>query len=309
MKTKKKLTTSIGHVERRPPSDLFLPTPHVAGTVWHHTTRGGFEGILTSDTVWATDLAHMNDPREIVHGVGVLNEAWQLFAADEKVGPSTRAYVDDLISAEKLRSYFGHLHVFSTTIKEDDLYQWQAYSKADGFSIGIDSQKPLIANLMASQFLRNSTGIGVGWFRVVYKDEQQKLASRLFLQNIVPAVMRASSSGTLLPTDREILRWHVLSFVASLKDSAWAAEREVRNFVVFANARPLYRDNAVGKVPYIRLSGNDDSRPGHHFGKLPIIAVRHGYSATEADIAWARELLDTRGYGSIPLLRSAVPLR
>lgn len=251
----------------------------------------------------------MNDPREIVHGVGVLNKAWQLFAADEKVAPPTRAYVDELISAENLRSYFGHLHVFSTTIKEDDLYQWQAYSKADGFSIGIDSQMPLIANLVPSQFLRNSTGVGLGWVRIVYKEEQQKLASRLFLQNLVPAVVRATSENPLLPEIREYLRWQVISFVASLKDSAWAAEREVRNFVVFANSRPLYRDTAAGKVPYIRLSGIDTSRPGHHFGKLPIVAVRHGYSATESGIAWARELLDTSGYENIPIIRSTVPLR
>lgn len=161
-------------------------------------------------------------------------------------------------------------------------------------------------HLALTTISRSERGIRI---RIVYKEEQQKLASCLFLQNLVPAVLRAASEHPLLPEIREYLRWQVISFVASLKDSAWAAEREVRNFVVFANSRPLYRDTAAGKVPYIRLSGIDTSRPGHHFGKLPIVAVRHGYSATEADIAWARELLETSGYEHMPMIRSTVPLR
>lgn len=280
--------------------------------MWHHTSRAGFEGILTSASVWATDLAHMNDPQEIVHGLAVLSEAWQQFAEEENLPHATRSCMDDLILVEKLRSYFGHLHVFSTTIKDDDLYQWQAYSKADGFSVGLDVQQPLIANLKQNQLVYNSMVIGVGWFKVVYEPKLQNLVARLFIQDLVASITRAQALAPTQPLHNHDLIYfkiQVLAFVASLKDQAWATEREVRNFILFSNAKPLFRESAAGHVPYIQLSGIDTSRPGHHFDRLPIVTVRHGYSATAEDVAWARTLLDTHGYSHVQLLRSSVPLR
>jgi hypothetical protein len=97
---------------------------------------------MESSSVWATGLAHMKDPLEIVHGVEVLNSVWNEFGNQEKLVSPFREFIADLMDAQRLLSYYSHLHVFSTMAKDDDLYQWQVYSRPVGFAIGLDVNKP-----------------------------------------------------------------------------------------------------------------------------------------------------------------------
>src|SRR5262249_23392302 len=52
----------------------------IAVPLYHYTDGRGLRGIIESETIWFTDYRHLNDPSELIHGIGMAHDVMQLAA-------------------------------------------------------------------------------------------------------------------------------------------------------------------------------------------------------------------------------------
>lgn len=278
-----------------------LPIGISSGDVWHYTGAAGLDGILGSHSLWASSFDKMNDPGEIEYGLAVLAEAWASMSA--LLPRPVVEYINHLINPKSLSSVFDQVFLLSACRGGDNLTQWRSYAGTNGVSLGLDAGAPLHSDPRG--FDVSSPNIwGISWIKVIYRKSVQMARSKLFLQEIA-----ASFDDPVLrdhPDRLEAQQLQTILHVASFKYPAYEDERELRSAVIIGGARTLTRQTARGLVPYvpfIRLG------PDSELVTLPLTSVRCGPTATAADVAMYRQIMDDAGYGEVPLLRSTIPFR
>lgn len=111
--------------------------------LWHYTSIQGFQGIVSSGSIYATDVRFLNDAEEFVHCRKVAEE---LVAAMPEVGKfnfplreNLNWLVTEIFKSEFLDPNNAQVFVASFSDSEDDLSQWRAYSHGtQGVSIAFD---------------------------------------------------------------------------------------------------------------------------------------------------------------------------
>jgi hypothetical protein len=159
-------------------ADFLLKHPEM----YHYTTRAGFEGLMTTRTIWATHYRRLNDSTELEHFraafAGALAPkfdaviqqrnltAEQLKLYADSGGPEKLAsdFVTSLYAATfEQKQAYGPVDAFvasSCTHAADQPYeqkngllsQWRGYSGGDGYCLVFDSST--LANLLADEFDR-----------------------------------------------------------------------------------------------------------------------------------------------------------
>lgn len=141
--------------------------------LYHYTNDVGLRGILESGKLWLTDVFHMNDPSELLHGFGVF-----LDVLKEEVKERSD-FVDLPARMKPFRDRLdesAEYYSFSFSTEKDDLGQWRAYADDGcGFALGF-AARDIESYFIES--LRNSEGSGgysrVYWaaFPLTYDDEK-----------------------------------------------------------------------------------------------------------------------------------------
>jgi hypothetical protein len=119
---------------------LARPIPEV---LWHYTTFAGFQGILHSKTIWATEYRFLNDSEEFSHARTL---AEKLVEAQPESTQLLFPARDTLRSAVQMAFRTGLLHeerfslmVASFSEVGDQLSQWRGYAgNSTGVSLGLD---------------------------------------------------------------------------------------------------------------------------------------------------------------------------
>jgi Protein of unknown function (DUF2971) len=167
-------------------SDLvenFFNTP-IPESVWHYTTLHGFEGILSSDTVWATEAPYTTDTSEFVHARAVAADFLErMNAYDEATAYAKKAGIDMLalvfdqgVCSQSKTEIF----VASFSSAEDLMSQWMGYADGGrGVSIAFD--------LRAIRPPQGSDSL-VTFAPCVYAPEWKKELLELALRRIVDAI-------------------------------------------------------------------------------------------------------------------------
>src|SRR5438552_2562268 len=110
--------------------DDFLSTP-IPPEVWHYTNLVGFEGILSSGHVWATEAHHTTDKTEFVHTRDVAAhwlERWQpkddsmVWARQTAQDTLFRAFEEGVLAPSR-----AEIFVASFCGTEDLKSQWMEY--------------------------------------------------------------------------------------------------------------------------------------------------------------------------------------
>ena len=111
--------------------------------LWHYTSVRGFEGIVTSKEIYATDLRFLNDREEFVHARMIANELIEEMPERSSNGfrsrENLRKSVKIAFDTGPLQS--GRLQVFvaSFSAAADKLSQWRGYSHGSaGVSVAFD---------------------------------------------------------------------------------------------------------------------------------------------------------------------------
>jgi len=109
--------------------------------VYHYTNAAGLLGIVRGKCLWASDVWYMNDAREALYGLDVIERA--LEGLDLPSGPAAeiRGRALTLLRAIRDDGDFSRSYIACLSADGDDLSQWRAYGRPRGFSIGFDTAK------------------------------------------------------------------------------------------------------------------------------------------------------------------------
>jgi hypothetical protein len=110
----------------------------VTAPLYHYTDLQAFEGILEKQEFWFTDAFHLNDTRELAHGVEVAVNTLRSHPLAAS-GPVTKFFCDEMarVLSSHLSDLFSFLVVSFTPLR-DDLNQWRAYGdRGRGVAIGL----------------------------------------------------------------------------------------------------------------------------------------------------------------------------
>ncbi len=131
-------------------------------TLWHYTDRSGFDGIRSSQVLWAGETQYLNDRHEEIESKQVLDAV-----LDERIKATTDTF--ELAMLEHFIKYMADPHnenryVVSFSECEDDLSQWRAYGGASGYCLGF--------SLEAIYQVAKDHGMGIA--RCIYDEEEKK---------------------------------------------------------------------------------------------------------------------------------------
>jgi hypothetical protein len=279
-------------------------------SLYHYTTAGGFEGIVSSASLWATDISFLNDARELHYGFDLMRKTIQELRSASDASVIEQFSLDSFSNSTSFRAFV------SCFCEDGDLLsQWRGYSGAGGYAIGFDGHA--LQNNLESQPRR------LGWLhRVVYDEANAERMAKVWAKLMVQGwdELRDKLLGSNLTEDdagRYMYEFHGRHMTASakaclvLKDPSFSEEKEWRIILVVQPAAVsahgvsvLFRQGAIGLVPYISV----DLRASN--GLLPIkrVVIGPGADSDRRALA-ARMLLETAGYSSVEVIESKVPYR
>lgn len=271
---------------------------HPETIIWHYTNEQGLLGILQSASLFATQVAFLNDRRETKYAQNLFLEAIKLIQTERASDPEAVAFLDLVQAAIKddpdnPTQGTSKFFVTSFSGEEDSIDQWNQYSKWHGYAIGF----------IARGFFRepNST-----LYRVVYDHEKQlsavkKIAAAtldFFREGLIPE--RATNPG--LWGHEFFTAWDewIYKFAPLAKEPKWSTENE---FWLVHELKPseisrvrfLQRDKVLAR--YLQL--DTPSWKGSRQPLLPISRIVVGPNNEDAFNAQSvRLLLQQMGYGT-----------
>jgi hypothetical protein len=288
-------------------------TEKIGEEVFHYTDLEALIGIVTKQTLWATDAQFLNDSQELRHAQVACCcylEQRRSACSQSSESKSVARLLEATLSLMRSNIPQTYPYVVSFSENGDDLAQWRGYGRfGQGVGIGFQftyGNWPIV----------DAIGIDVisTLYKCLYTEKEQV---RLF-KAIIDALLKIlAKRQVLVSTAHETTsvatksvgdwaRWLLIAFTNAfpyMKSPAFETEQEVR-LVLPPDKIGWNRKFGVSNgvvVPYVEV---------HEDGvRLPISRVVIGPSAKQELIgAGVRRLLDTHGY-DVPVESSSVPFR
>ena len=274
--------------------------------LYHYTDFGGLDGILKSQSLWATHLAYLSDATELVHGRSLVRDELERFAAELKGEPGV-SFLSRCKQALAIDSSFYHYFAVCFCTEGDLLSQWKGYSdRGGGFAIGVHGTQLSVATVDDPSLMLR---------RVLYDESAQRGHIRTTLKltvDCLPALLVGQTEEKVFPIVLHFLDDHLAEFYYSFKSSAFSEENEWR----LIQALPLteveshlqFREAFGLPVPYVPLT--PWAPAGVNYGKLPVESVTYGPTLrpelAAKSLTW---LLRNRGYHMADVIGSRIALR
>jgi len=108
--------------------------------IWHYTDGPGFLGIIQSGSIYATQVASLNDSKETKYATDLFKKSVQEVLEEQKdqIAQSFLQKVLELVKENPESPTHGVSKFFVVCFsgEEDDLTQWDRYGKKNGYAIG-----------------------------------------------------------------------------------------------------------------------------------------------------------------------------
>jgi len=279
-------------------------------TLFHYTTAVGLLGILSSSTLWATDLRFLNDAQEAIYAQELVADAIRGMK-NPVLDPAHFAYGMGEGPVDQFSQYQGYVldalnsaqygvYVACFCESGDLLSQWRGYGTDHGYAIELKTDA-LTAALGGLSTYPPATGL-----------EQVRYGSDAAADVVSLAVEAVGDFNLNHPgVKAEYKALHLSALLATLKNPGFREEEEWRLFAAFdryqqgpmvdpASHEPTrFRSTPMAIVPYIEVQLPSDA----------IATVRVGPgNSTDVREAGVRRLLRSLG-SNATVLRSDVPLR
>lgn len=245
--------------------------PDLDHSLFHYTTEAGLDGILRTGDLWATSLAHMDDPSEAQLGAKLSSEVSANWSGRSHDFDRIARGISPWVANEANRERF----IVSFCSKPDYLLAWRAYA-ADSAGYCLE---------FASAALKGRAG----WYmaKIEYREEEQRNEIRRILARVEQAYMSVARTPHIqFLTERSAVSaamW--LSLVApSFKALQYESEQEWRLIQArLANdeSPPPVRQRLRGgeAVPYVALS-----MTATEFTQPPILRILCGARVSDATV-------------------------
>lgn len=312
-------------VWRTPPSSPERMGPHPSeDLIWHYTNRSGFEGIVSSGTIWATSTDSLNDTGEGVFGVRDLHDYWMAMRPHLKAeAPADE--MDEWIDSAIARLNSLETYVICGCNTGDSLVHWRSYigdDQSQGFAIGFRPEAEFRAlaptggfslylpDFVPAMFWRDVTyGSHLDWeHRSNYWDRYSQL-----VEASLTSVDRLRKSDVRDPDGlRQIMDRDLFIAALTSKHEAYRSEDESRVLVFGAPGYAWERQGRYGPQKVITLTGDDKQNWALYstptVAPLPIAKVILGPWNAPDDAALVSNLMRDQGY-DVPVERSRIPIR
>ena len=291
--------------------------------IYHYTTIAGLQGILQSNSLWASAAYCLNDSSEIEYGCKlVLNELtrWQetnrgieSFAIDVLRGLEN-AFLNPLSRLSRSAT------IYVACFCEDDnlLSQWRAYGQAGGYSIGFEVDRTW--ETMA--FKSPSTFWDLRLAKVIYNDRIQRAQINSSLRRVFEPLRDNLPGADLAGPERRRLLIEMILFtqelllddIVTFKNPAFREESERRliarpTLIRTTEAEPSqemvssfkFRASRGSLIPYLELLPRDM--------KIPLRSIRYGPSLDGSRVENPlRMLLAASGFTNVQITGSELPV-
>lgn len=210
--------------------------------VWHYTDGAGFLGILQSSTLYATQVASLNDSKETEYATDLFKDAVRTLIK-EKDGDSDAvtflAKVLEFVKEEQDNPNRGISKFFVTCFsgEADDLSHWTRYGKSNGYAIGF----------VARGLYREPTSC---LYRVVYDRAKQEEAVKSIAEATLRFYMEGLNEDRIKDPDKWAREFYeawdewVYKLAPLAKAPRWKAESEYR----------IVHELKVADFPLVRFS-------------------------------------------------------
>jgi hypothetical protein len=258
-------------------------------SIFHYTKFSCLQSIVHSRQLWASDLQHTNDSRELIHGLTLGLRA--LATADiDRLDPEKRAVQEPIFARRRelmlpMRDDPPRVYACSFSERCDSLSQWRGYAN-DGTGVCIGFSVERLQELTAKQpftLLRcdycHVTGHGGTW-------GEDSLLAHL---NPHRATSHDNESRAI------ILK------IARVKDWGFSDEAEVRLVHAWDGSLPSHPHRSVGDYVAFDLSAD------HSLAMVSIDLCPSPADGLSVDSI--REYLGTYGLHNVSVRRSQVPFR
>jgi hypothetical protein len=194
--------------------------------VWHYTNGDGFLGILQSSSLFATQVAALNDSKETEYATDLFKQAVERVIAEKGDDSDAVAFLEAVLQfvreePENPTRGISKFFVTCFTAEGDDVNQWAKYAKGNGFAIGF---YPAGLNREPNSCL----------YRVVYDRAKQEKAAKIVAEATLRFYMEGLNEERLKSSDvwaREFFEaWDewVYKLAPLAKDPMWKSENEYR---------------------------------------------------------------------------------
>jgi hypothetical protein len=235
----------------------------ITSPLYHYTDRRGLEGIITVQQFWFTHYQHLNDDTELKFGMDVAKTTLLEIGARSSNVKIFCDMVIDLFSDDNMSGTF-EFYIASFSRNADSPHQWEKYAEhRQGFAIGIAPRLFAIENkpnrnphenvFVAPVFYGDSAGRThhlpaiESAARIVEETVRRKAQAMRDINRGMPFF---DELGKMLIASELILN------SLTLKHQDWAAEQEVRLFIIgeIANLAPYIstRSRGAETVPFIK---------------------------------------------------------
>ncbi|MGD0499081.1 MAG: DUF2971 domain-containing protein [Bryobacteraceae bacterium] len=313
---------------------LAQPTePTQPAKLYHYTNADGLVGIISTDTLWASHIRHLNDFSEVKYGatlaLDVLSSApdpsgKELAEFFRRVLQAVARLIDPSGSPAQMadaglgRLPFWEAYVVCFCEQNDLLSQWRAYGANEGYSIEFDPQLSFDEGLSSELDERS-----ISFSQIDYDKDSQRKRLCALLNDFESDLAAASEKVPPASAENavEAATWFLLDtlseWVFTVKDGAFQEEREWRLLCLppFAKLFDLDADVPRGVktrvfrrrvVPYVEIGLFRKGR----LRSLPITQIQCGPCVfPDLSANGVRILLRNNGYKWVAVESSKIPLR
>lgn len=228
--------------------DKHWPHPKEAehvSEIFHYCDTGALHGILTSKSLWASEIFGLNDASEVDYARQATCEALSAFS---ELSPVREKFLDERLFLETYRGWNTYVCCFSAG--GDLLSQWRAYgAQGNGYAIGFN---PAVLKKEG-----DTSPPKLSVFPMLYPRDQQVCTLRDFLAETMQIeglrdLLRSHPQETFLE-----IAMALLIMMAPLKNPLFDDEREWRIMIVEdepdSQYKLFFRPIRGAIVPYVKV--------------------------------------------------------
>lgn len=273
--------------------------------LYHYTNFNGLTGILSTERVWQTDIAYLNDASEMQIGIDLIENSFE--AQKKGLGDSASELLRRASVTTSPMDTSQGFYVACFCRNGDLLSQWRAYGAGGGgYALGFNAKQ-----------ISRSGKIQIR--KVIYERNKQvalientvKKVLAFFDEAVGNRSIKDLDADQTLPAFASFLSDHLSEFLFCFKHEAFKEEDEWRAISRFNRTEQCkklqFRGNQGFPVPYIESYLADAE---HKMPKLPLVEIVHGPTLHPQLTKKALNLLlEKHDYEFVELRGSNAPLR